>query len=760
MKKHIWGGLCLLALTACTTQRDPVEELLKQMTLEEKVGQMAQITVDVVAKGPNRYVSDEPVSIDMELLRNALVDYHVGSIINTANNRARTPAVWATLLNDIQTMATQETRLKIPVLYGIDAVHGVTYAAGATMFPQELALAATWNPELAYAMGEITAYETRACNLPWNFSPVLDLGADPRYARLCEGMGEDPYLVSRMGEQIVKGYEGPNNQISDPYHVASCIKHYLGYAVPVSGKDRTPAYIPDHVLREYHLPPFKAALEAGAHSLMVNSGIINGIPVHISYDILTKLLREELGFTGLIVSDWGDIENLVNRDKVAKDNKEAIKLAVNAGIDMSMIAYNYEPFCNDLIALVKEGAVKMSRIDDAVRHILTLKFQLNLFEQPTVNVADYPKFGSDEHGQKAYETAAEAITLLKNTNGILPLRKNAKVFVTGPAAHSMRPLNGCWSYSWQGQLADEFAGDYNTIFEAIQDKIGQNATWIPGVRYGQEMDYRVEYKERYDEALAAARRAEYIVLCLGENSYAEKPGDLVDLTLSKLQLQYAKDLLKTGKPIILVLAEGRPRIIREIASDMQAILMAYWPGNYGGDALAAIIFGEVNPSGKLPITYPSAVNSLVTYLHKPAEEQANSAGMYNYEGDFTPEFHFGFGLSFTDFAYTNLCVSTTEISGNEPLEIKVDVTNTGNLPGKEVVQLYTSDLVASMTPDVKRLRRFEKIMLQPGETKTVTFVIDASDLAFVNLKNQWITEPGTFMLRIGNTSLTHLFSYK
>ena len=768
MKKNILGLICLFILAACgtaTQQPDAelkrkVDALLKQMTLEEKVGQMAQITVDVVAKGPDRFQSDEPVVMDMEQLRDAVLKYHVGSILNTANNRARTPEVWAEIIGTIQQVATQESRLKIPVIYGIDAIHGVTYSAGATMFPHELALAATWNPEFAYTLGEITAYETRASNIPWNFSPVLDLGLDPRYSRLGEGMGEDPYLISRFGEQLIKGYEGENNDIADPFHVASCMKHYLGYAVPISGKDRTPAYIPDNVLREYHVTPFKAAIDAGAHTIMVNSGIINGIPVHANYDILIKLLREELGFEGLIVTDWGDIENLYKRDMVAVDNKEAVKMAINAGIDMSMISYMYEPFCNDLIALVKEGEVPMNRIDDAVRRVLTLKYKLNLFDKPTVDVKDYPKFGGKEHAQKAYEVAAEAITLLKNKNNILPLKKTAKVLVTGPGANSMRPLNGCWSYSWQGQLADEFAGDYNTIFEAVQNEIGKNATWIPGVSYGKEMDYRIENKDRYEEAIAAARRSDYVVLCVGENSYAEKPGDLVDLTLSKLQLQYAQDLLKTGKPVILVLAEGRPRVIREIASDVNGILMAYWPGNYGGDALADVIFGDVNPSGKLPITYPSAVNSLVPYIHKYSEEQVKSAGMYNYEGDFSPEFHFGFGLSYTNFDYKNLQLSATQISGKEKLEIKVEVTNTGKMAGKEVVQLYTSDLVASITPDVKRLRRFEKLLLQPGETKTVVFTIDASDLAFVNAANQWVTEPGEFKVTIGNTSLEQLFSYK
>ncbi len=737
-----------------------VNTLLKEMTLEEKVGQMAQITLDVITKGSNRFASFEPVELDTNLVRDAIVKYHIGSVLNTANNRARTPEVWARMIGGIQDVAIRETRMKIPVIYGIDAIHGVTYTAGATIFPHELALAATWNPSLGYALGEITAYETRASNIPWNFSPVLDLGADPRYSRLGEGMGEDPYLISQFGVQIIKGYEGDKNDISNPYKVASCMKHFLGYAVPTSGKDRTPAYIPDNVLREYHLPPFKAAIEAGAHTIMINSGIINGIPVHANHDLLTKLLREELGFEGLIVSDWGDIENMYKRDRVAADNREAVKMVVNAGLDMSMISYNYEPFCNDLIALVKDGEVKMSRIDDAVRRILTLKFKLNLFSKPTIDPKDYPKFGSDEFAQKAYQAASEAITLLKNKNNILPLSKSSKILVTGPGSNSMRPINGCWTYSWQGELSDEFASGYNTIFEAIQKQAGSNATWIPGISYGKEMDYRKEEKIEYDQAIAAAKQSDYIILCIGENSYAEKPGDLVDLTLSKLQLQYAKDLMATGKPVILVLAEGRPRVIREISDDAQGILMAYWPGNYGGDALAGIIFGDINPSGKLPVTYPSAVNSLVTYIHKPSEEQAKSAGMYNYEGDFSPEFPFGFGLSYTTFEYSNLKLSAEQISGTQELTISVDIKNTGSRAGKEVVQLYTSDLVASISPDMKRLRRFEKVELRPGEAKSIKFSIQAKDLAFVNARNEWTTEPGEFKVMIGNTNLEKIFSYK
>ena len=737
-----------------------VDALLKEMTLEEKVGQMAQVTLDGITKGPSRFASSEPVELDSAAVREAIVKYHVGSVLNTANNRARTVDVWAKIIGGIQEVATKETRMKIPVIYGIDAIHGVTYTAGSTIFPHELALAATWNPSLAYTMGEVTAYETRASNIPWNFSPVLDLGLDPRYSRMGEGMGEDPYLISCLGKEVIKGYEGDDNNVGDPYKVAACAKHFLGYAVPISGKDRTPAYIPEYVLREYHLPPYKTAVDAGVHTFMINSGIINGIPVHANYHILSEILRNELGFKGVVVSDWGDIENMFKRDRVAVNNKEAVKMVINAGVDMSMIPYDYESFCNDLVALVKEGEVKMSRIDEAVGRILTLKYQLNLFEKPTVDPKDYPKFGSEEFGEKSYEVAAEAITLLKNKDNVLPLSKSAKVLVTGPGSNSMRPLNGCWTYSWQGELSDEFAASFNTVAKAVQRVIGANAICIPGVSYEKNIDYRAEKKDQYNEAIAAAKRSDYIVLCLGENSYAEKPGDLVDLTLSRLQLQYAKDLLQTGKPVILVLTQGRPRIIREIASDMSGILMAYWPGNHGGDALADIIFGDVNPSGKLPITYPSAVNSLVPYIHKPSEEQSKAVGMYNYEGDFSPEFPFGFGLSYTTFEYKNLQLSATELSGNQPLDITVDVTNTGKVAGKEVVQLYTSDLIASMTPDMRRLRRFEKILLQPGETKTVKFTIDASDLAFVNSQNKWVTEPGEFNVMIGNTDLEQKFMYK
>ncbi|RZL15794.1 MAG: beta-glucosidase, partial [Pedobacter sp.] len=548
---------------APTTRTDitkKVNELIARMTIEEKVGQMAQVTLDVIGKGKDRFSSDEPFALDEQAMEKALVQYKLGSVLNASNNRARTPQVWFEIISKIQHVAMTKTAHRIPVLYGIDAIHGETYTAGATMFPQQIGQAATFNRALVRRGAEISAYETRASAIPWVFSPVLDLGADPRFPRQWESFGEDPYLGAQLGVQMIKGYEGDNNNVGDPFKVASSIKHFLGYQVPITGKDRTPAYIPDQALREYHLPAFKAAIDAGAKTIMINSGLINGVPMHVNYNLLTKLLKEELGFKGLIVTDWGDIENLYKRDRVARDNKEAVKLAINAGIDMSMIAYQYEPFCDDLVALVKEGQVKMERINDAVRKILTLKYELNLFDKPATNFKDYPQFGSKEFEQAAYNTAAESITLLKNTSGLLPLKKGTKILITGPNANSMRTLNGAWTYSWQGEKTEEFAGKYNTIVEAIQLK-SNAVTFIPGVSYKMDGKYYEEYADKFDEAIAAAKDADVIILCLGENSYSETPGNLNDLYLSDLQTDLAQKLAATGKPVVLVLNEGRPRII-------------------------------------------------------------------------------------------------------------------------------------------------------------------------------------------------------
>lgn len=758
-KSHLYSWLIIIAFStasACKAQNKvvistteaKVNALLQSMTLEEKVGQMAQITLDVITKGKDRFTSEEPVVLDPVAMQQAFGKYKIGSVLNTANNRARTPQVWYQIISQIQKEGSG--RLNIPVIYGIDAIHGTTYTAGATFFPQQIGQAASRNLDLIKKGAEITAYETRASGIPWNFSPVLDLGPDPRFPRIWETYGEDPYLTTEIGKVVIKGYEGDDNNISNPFHVASCLKHFLGYQVAASGKDRTPAYISDQALREYHLPAFKAAIDAGAHTIMINSGLVNGMPVHASYDILTTLLRKELGFKGLVVTDWGDIENLYNRDRVAASNKEAVMMAINAGIDMSMIAYQYEPFCDDLIALVKEGKVKQSRIDDAVTRILTLKYQLGLFETPVTNFKDYPKFGSQEFEQAAYQSAAESITLLKNSNNILPLKKETKVLITGPNSNSMRTLNGGWSYSWQGEKVTEFADKYNTIVEAIQNKVGASAQFIPGVSYKMDGKYFEEYADKMDEAIAAAKNVDVIVLCLGENSYTETPGNLSDLYLSEMQTTFAQKLAATGKPVVLILNEGRPRIISKFETAIPAILMAYLPGNFGGDALADVLYGSVNPSGKLPFNYPKFPNSLVNYNHKPSESRSVVEGVYNYDADYNPQFEFGFGLSYTTFKYSNLKLSAKEISENDELTVTVEVTNTGQREGKEVVDLYLSDIYASITPDVKRLKGFQKINLKPNETKTVTFKLSKNELSFINYTSQRVVEPGDFEVTIAD----------
>lgn len=728
------------------------EEILAKMTLEEKVGQMTQVTLDVIGKGEDRFSSYEPFQLDTELLKRAIVDYKVGSFLNTANNRAFTKEEWYAVISGIQELNSKESRLNIPIIYGVDEIHGATYTAGATMFPQQIGQAASRNVELVERAAQITAYETRASGISWNFSPVLDLGMDPRFSRMWESFGEDPYLTSVLGVAMIDGYEGKNNDIGHPHHLASTMKHFLGYHAVVSGKDRTPAYIPEDALREYHLPPFKAAIEAGSHTIMINSGIINGIPVHANYELLTTLLKEELGFEGLVVTDWADIENLHRRDRIAQSDKEAIKMAVNAGIDMSMVPYEYERFFDNLVELVKEGQVKESRIDDAVRRILKVKIALNLFEKPVTHYKDYPEFGSPEFEKASYDMASESITLLKNEGDILPLKKNIKVLVTGPNANSMRSLNGAWTYSWQGEKTPEFTENYNTILGAIQNKIGENnVKYVPGVRYLEEGHYYEEEKDRMEEAIQAAAAADIILLCVGENTYTEKPGDLNDLYLSDLQTELAQKLAATGKPVILILNEGRPRIISKFEPQMQGIVQTYLPGNFGGDALADILFGDVNPSGKLPYTYPRYPNALIPYIHKPSEEQKKAEGVYNYEADFNPQFPFGHGLSYTTFEYKDLTIDNTLIKKGESITVTVTVSNTGDLEGKEVIELYTSDLYASqITPDVKRLRRFEKISLAAGETKTVKFTLNSEDLIYFNAQGKKVLETGDFEIMISN----------
>jgi beta-glucosidase len=704
-----------------TATESKINAMIKQMTLEEKVGQMAQVSIESLGS-----IQNGNFVFNQDKFRDAVVNYKISSILNTPG--LLNPQQWNGIIEQIQN-AAKETRLKIPVLYGLDDNHGANYVAGATLFPQEIGQAATWNRQLVFDAGVITAYESRAASVPWTFSPVLDLGTNPQWPRIWEGYGEDPYLVSEMGVQFVKGFQDP---LGSKEKLAVSIKHYMAYSDPKSGHDRSDAWIPEHYLREYHLPAFRAAVEAGARTVMVNSALINGVPTHINKHILTDILKKELGFTGFIVSDWQDIENVYRRDKITNSIKEAIRLAINAGIDMSMIPYDYKEFCTDLIALVKEGKVPVSRIDDAVTRILRVKHELQIFETPVTYVKDYPKFGSAAFENAAYKTAAESITLLKNTNNILPLPKNAKVLVTGPNANSMRTLNGGWTYTWQGEKTDEYAQRYNTILEAVQKKFGtDHVKYKEGVAYNMKGKYYEDSVVNIDAAIQAAAGEDYILLCIGENSYTETPGNLNDLSLSDNQLLLAQAMIKTGKPVIIILNEGRPRIINRIEQGSAAILDIYLPSNFGADALADILTGDVNPSGKLPITYPRYTNSLAGYIHKPSEGNGNPQG-----GESDLQFQFGFGLSYTSFEYSNLSIDKKSFSPGETAIINVTVKNTGNREGKEVVQLFVSDLIASLTPDVKRLRGFEKVDLKPGESKTVTFKLPLKDLAFINTDNK------------------------
>ena len=728
-----------------------VDSILKKMTLEEKIGQMTQLTLDVVGKGASVYASDMPFELDEKMVDLVLRKYKVGSVLNTPTNTPLTKETWEKVITDLQKVAIEETG--IPIIYGVDEIHGATYTVGATLFPQEIAMGATFNPALVYEGAKISAYETRAGNIPWNFSPILDLGRDARWPRQWETYGEDPYLASVMGTACVKGYQGDDPNHIGRNEVAACLKHYMGYGAPFSGKDRTPSYISVQDLREKHFAPFLQAIRAGALSVMVNSGVNNGLPVHANYELLTVWLKEQLGWDGVVVTDWADINNLYTRDHVAASKKEAVKMAINAGIDMSMVPYEWD-FCTYLKELVEEGEVPMERVDDAVRRILRMKYRLNLFERPYWSVKEYPEFGSEAHARAALKAAEEAVTLLKNQNGVLPLNKNGKVLVAGPNANSMRTLNGGWSLSWQGEKVDQYAGQYNTILEAIQHKVGESrVVYEPGVTYNMQGSYWEENEPEIEKAVAAAQGVDYIVLCLGENSYCETPGNLDDLYLSENQQALAKALAATGKPVILVLNEGRPRVISKIEPVVQAVVQVYLPGNYGGDALAEVLYGEVNPSGKLPYTYPKYPNSTTTYDHKPCESLDKMEGAYDYDAVLSVQWAFGFGLSYTTFEYSNLRAAQSEFRSGDELVFTVDVKNTGSRAGKESVLLFTSDEVASLTPDVRRLRAFQKVELQPGESRTLTLKVPADELAFVGHDGKWVLEKGDFTVQVGNQTL-------
>lgn len=726
-----------------------VDSVMSNLTLEEKVGQMAQYTLDVIGKEVSPNQSVDPFEFDPAKLDTILGMYKVGSILNTTNNKAQTTEMWAYIIKTIQDRAIKETG--IPVLFGIDAIHGTNYTAGATLFPQGVGMGATFNTALMEEGSRISAYETRASNIPYTFAPTMDLIRDQRWSRHWESYSEDTYLTAQMALASLKGFQGDDYNNIGKNHVAVSLKHYMGYGVPVSGKDRTPAIISESDLREKFFEPFRRAIEAGALSVMINSGHINGVSTHADHRLLTEWVKEDLNYDGVLITDWNDVENLAFRDHIASDFKDAIRISINAGIDLVMVPYN-KNFCNDLIALVKEGKVKQERIDDAVRRVLRLKFRLGLFEKPYWDKAEYPEFGSAAHEAEAKKAADESITLLKNENNILPIKQGARILVTGPNANSMRTLNGGWSYSWQGEKTELFAEKYNTIFEALKNKFGEGKVkYVPGVEYKMDGQYFEENPPQIGAAISAASGVDYIVLCVGENSYCETPGNLDELTLSENQTALAKALLKTGKPVILVLNEGRPRLIRSIEPESKAVIQLYLPGNYGADALADILTGEVNPSGKLPYTYPKFEHGLITYDHKPSQNiEGKMEGAYDYGAQTSVQYPFGFGLSYTTFEYTNLAVDKKEFKSGDSIQISIDVKNTGNVAGKESVLLFSSDLVASVTPDVRRLRAFDKVMLNPGETKTVKLKLAANDLAFVNDRGKWTLEAGDFRLQAGN----------
>lgn len=754
----IYAG-CSLPLTAQQIKpaipSDPeieakINKLLQKLTLEEKIGQMCEITIDVITDFSDK---ENGFRLSESMLDTVIGKYKVGSILNTPFSIAQEKEVWADLITRIQKKSMEE--IGIPCIYGVDQIHGTTYTRGGTFFPQSINMAAAFNRQLTRRGAEISAYETKACCIPWNYAPVMDLGRDPRWPRMWESYGEDCYVNAEMGIQAVKGFQGENPNHIGENNVAACIKHFMGYGVPVSGKDRTPSSISRTDLREKHFAPFLASIQAGALSLMVNSGVDNGVPFHANKELLTGWLKEELNWDGMIVTDWADINNLCLRDHIAETKKEAIQIAINAGIDMSMVPYEVS-FCTYLKELVEEGKVSMARIDDAVSRVLRLKYRLGLFDNPYWDIRKYDQFASPEFASVALQAAEESEVLLKNEDDILPLAKGKKILLTGPNANSMRCLNGGWSYSWQGDKADECAQAYNTIYEAFCNEYGKESViYEPGVTYKTSADalWWEENTPRIAQAVSAAEKADVIIACIGENSYCETPGNLTDLNLSTNQKDLVKALAATGKPIILVLNEGRPRIIHDIVPLAKVVVHIMLPGNYGADALVNLVSGKANFSGKLPFTYPHLINSLATYDYKPCENMGQMGGNYNYDAVMDVQWPFGFGLSYTTYSYSNLKVNRTSFDADNELVFTVDVTNTGKMAGKESVLLYSRDLVASITPDNIRLRNFEKVDLQPGETKTVTMKLKGSDLAFVGADGKWRLEKGAFRMTCGTQKL-------
>ena len=723
-----------------------VEQTLKKLTLEEKIGQMMELVTDLFGANDKNGV----FYIDEHKTDSILSRYKIGSILNAPNTCAPTAKQWEKYIAQIQKISMK--RIGIPCVFGLDQNHGSTYTQGGTLFPQNINVAATFNREIARRSAEATAYETRAVSVPWTYSPTVDLGRDARWPRIWENFGEDCYLSSEMGKAMVYGFQGEDPNNIDQYHIATSMKHFMGYGVPWTGKDRTPAYISPADLREKHFAPFLAGLQAGALTVMVNSASVNGMPMHANKDILTGWLKEETGWDGVLITDWADINNLYTREMVAKDKKDALRIAINAGIDMIMEPYSCDA-CGYLVELVKEGKIPMSRIDDACRRVLRMKYRLDLFKNPTQKLKNYPKFGGEEFAKLALEGATESMVLLKNEGNILPLQHGKKILLTGPNANQMRCLDGGWSYTWQGHRADEFAGKYNTIYEAFCNEYGkENVILNQGVTYNEKGKYWEENEPQIQGAVDAAKDVDVIVACIGENSYTETPGNLTDLWLSENQRNLVKELAKTGKPVVLVLNEGRPRLIADIEPLAQGIIDILIPGNMGGDALVGLVSGKSNFSGKMPYTYPKEINSLANYDFKKSEEVGTMEGAYDYNAKITQQWGFGYGLSYTTYKYSNLKVSQSDFRHGDIIKVSVDVKNTGKVAGKESVLLFSSDLIASMVPDGRRLRAFDKVELQPGETKTVTFELKADDLAFVGWNGKWRLEEGDFKLMIADQS--------
>lgn len=756
MKKILLSiSLLALAYTASANvpviKSDPkieaqVEQTLKKLTLEEKIGQMMELVTDLFGANDKNGV----FYIDEHKTDSILSRYKIGSILNAPNTCAPTAKQWEKYIAQIQKISMK--RIGIPCVFGLDQNHGSTYTQGGTLFPQNINVAATFNREIARRSAEATAYETRAVSVPWTYSPTVDLGRDARWPRIWENFGEDCYLSSEMGKAMVYGFQGEDPNNIDQYHIATSMKHFMGYGVPWTGKDRTPAYISPADLREKHFAPFLAGLQAGALTVMVNSASVNGVPMHANKEFLTGWLKEETGWDGVLITDWADINNLYTREMVAKDKKDALRIAINAGIDMIMEPYSCDA-CGYLVELVKEGKIPMSRIDDACRRVLRMKYRLDLFKNPTQKLKNYPKFGGEEFAKLALEGSTESMVLLKNEGNILPLQHGKKILLTGPNANQMRCLNGGWSYTWQGHRADEFAGKYNTIYEAFCNEYGkENVILNQGVTYNEKGKYWEENEPQIQEAVAAAKDADVIVACIGENSYTETPGNLTDLWLSENQRNLVKALAQTGKPVILVLNEGRPRLIADIEPLAQGIINILIPGNMGGDALANLVSGKSNFSGKMPYTYPKEINSLANYDFKKSEEVGTMEGAYDYNAKITQQWGFGYGLSYTSYKYSNLKVSQSDFRHGDIIKVSVDVKNTGKVAGKESVLLFSSDLIASVVPDGRRLRAFDKVELQPGETKTMTFELKADDLAFVGWNGKWRLEEGDFKLMIADQS--------